>query len=134
MFRAEGTLKVIGLARHAIEQKLDNMGYGVTVRSTRPAGRAHRQHRHLVRQGVAGFGGSLHAAEPLAAEQADHLQQRPSATEEFTPLQDDVVRFDGMHIALVVAESLEQATEAASLLKVTYQEAAPGLDLRCESQ
>lgn len=37
--RAEGPLKVTGMARYAIEQKLENMAYGVTVQSTRPAGR-----------------------------------------------------------------------------------------------
>ncbi|WP_287304150.1 twin-arginine translocation signal domain-containing protein [Mesorhizobium sp.] len=37
--RAEGPLKVAGQARYAIEQKLENMAYGVTVQSTRPAGR-----------------------------------------------------------------------------------------------
>src|SRR4051794_25396383 len=37
--RADGPLKVAGLARYAIEQKLENMVYGVTVQSTRPAGR-----------------------------------------------------------------------------------------------
>nr|WP_287304154.1 hypothetical protein [Mesorhizobium sp.] len=51
------------------------------------------------------------------------------ATEEFTPLQDDVVRFNGMHIALVVAETFEQATEAASLLKVEYEDGEPVLDI-----
>lgn len=51
------------------------------------------------------------------------------ATEEFTPLQDDIVRFNGMHIALVVAETFEQATEAASLLKVKYEDAEAILDI-----
>ncbi|NJC49900.1 UNVERIFIED_ORG: xanthine dehydrogenase YagR molybdenum-binding subunit [Xanthomonas campestris] len=51
------------------------------------------------------------------------------ATEEFTPLQDDVIRFNGMHLALVVADTFEQATEAASLLKIDYEDAVPILDL-----
>nr|WP_312887882.1 xanthine dehydrogenase family protein molybdopterin-binding subunit [Rhizobium laguerreae] len=51
------------------------------------------------------------------------------ATEEFTPIQDDVVRFNGMHIALVVAETFEAATEAASFLKVDYEDGDAILDI-----
>ena len=37
--RAEGALKVAVQQRYAIEQKLENLAYGVAVQSTQPAGR-----------------------------------------------------------------------------------------------
>ncbi|WP_287304643.1 xanthine dehydrogenase family protein molybdopterin-binding subunit, partial [Mesorhizobium sp.] len=126
--RAEGPLKVAGQARYAIEQKLENMAYGVTVQSTRPAGR------------VVNIDTSAAKALPGVIDVYTHQNTlklgKPTlyskgggATEEFTPLQDDVVRFNGMHIALVVAETFEQATEAASLLKVEYEDGEPVLDI-----
>lgn len=126
--RAEGPLKVSGQARYAIEQKLENLAYGVTVQSTRPAGR------------ILDIDTSAAKAVPGVVDVYTHQNtfklNKPtitgkggSATEEFTPIQDDVVRFNGMHIALVVAETFEAATEAASLLKVEYEDGAAVLDI-----
>ncbi|WP_324699383.1 xanthine dehydrogenase family protein molybdopterin-binding subunit [Novosphingobium sp. RL4] len=126
--RAEGPLKVAGQARYAIEQKLENMAYGVTVQSTRAAGR------------IISIDTSAAKALPGVIDVYTHQNSlkinKPTfygagggATEVFTPIQDDIVRFNGMHIALVVAETFEQATEAASLLKVVYEDASPILDL-----
>ena len=45
-------------------------------------------------------------------------------------LQDDLVRHNGQHIGVVVAETFEQATHAADLVRVAYEEepAATALD------
>ena len=40
--------------------------------------------------------------------------------ESFFPLQDDVVHYAGQPVALVVADSLERAAYAASLVRVSY--------------
>ena len=45
---------------------------------------------------------------------------------EFFPLlQDDSVKYNGQHIAMVVAETFEQATHAATLLDISYAAEAP---------
>lgn len=126
--RADGPLKVAGLARYAIEQKLDNMAYGVTVQSTRPAGRILGIDTAAAKA-LPGVVDVYTPQNPLKLNKPTIYSKGGGATEEFTPLQDDVVRFNGMHIALVVAETFEQATQAASLLKVTYEDADPILDL-----
>ena len=41
----------------------------------------------------------------------------------FFPLQDEVVHYAGQPVALVVADSLERAQHAASLVRVTYEQA-----------
>ncbi|NEJ74504.1 molybdopterin-dependent oxidoreductase [Rhizobium phaseoli] len=126
--RAEGPLKVSGQARYAIEQKLENMAYGVTVQSTRPAGR------------IVNIDTSAAKAVPDVIDVYTHENtlkiNKPTvyskgggATEEFTPIQDGVVRFNGMHIALVVAETFEAATEAAGLLTVEYEDGDAILDI-----
>lgn len=126
--RAEGPLKVTGMARYAIEQKLENMAYGVTVQSTRPAGRIVGIDASAAKA-LPGVVDVYTPQNPLKLDKPTVYGKGGGATEEFTPLQDDVVRFNGMHIALVVAETFEQATEAAGLLRVTYDEAEPILDL-----
>lgn len=41
------------------------------------------------------------------------------------PLSDNIIHYAGQHIAIVLAETLEQAQEAAALLRVQYREEAP---------
>ncbi|MEC3888745.1 xanthine dehydrogenase family protein molybdopterin-binding subunit [Xanthomonas campestris] len=126
--RAEGPSKVTGTARYAIEQTLPNMAYGVTVQSTRAAGRivSIDTSAAIASPGVIDVYTPQH---PLKLNTPTVYSKGGGATEAFTPLQDSIVRFNGMHIALVVAETLEQATEAAGLLQVTYEDAQPILDL-----
>lgn len=126
--RAEGPLKVAGQARYAIEQSLESMVYGVTVQSTRAAGRIVRidTTAALALPGVIDVF-TLH--NPLKLNKPTVYSKGGGATEEFTPLQDDIVRFNGMHLALVVAETFEQATEAASRLHVEYQDGPAIMDL-----
>jgi xanthine dehydrogenase YagR molybdenum-binding subunit len=126
--RAEGALKVAGKARYAIEQKLENLAYGVLVQSTQPAGRVVK----IDAMAAKALPGVLEVYTPqnaLKLNQATVYPKGGSAVEAFTPLQDDVVRFNGMHIAIVVAETFEQATEAAHLLKVEYEAGEPIFDI-----
>ncbi|CVI24535.1 putative xanthine dehydrogenase (YagR-like), molybdenum binding subunit [Agrobacterium fabacearum CFBP 5771] len=126
--RAEGPLKVAGQARYAIEQKLENMAYGVTVQSTRPAGRILNIDTSAAKA-VPGVIDVYTFQNTLKINKPTVYSKGGGATEEFTPIQDDVVRFNGMHIALVVAETFEAATEAASLLNVEYEDGDAILDI-----
>jgi xanthine dehydrogenase YagR molybdenum-binding subunit len=118
--RQDGGLKVRGQAPYAIEHVIDGMLYGVAVQSTIPAGRI-----IAIDVGAAEKSPGVVAVythlNPLAIQPATPFIKGGAATENFTPLQDDQVRWNGQHIALVVAQTFEQATEAASLLKVSYE-------------
>ncbi|MCV4271307.1 xanthine dehydrogenase family protein molybdopterin-binding subunit [Pseudomonas capsici] len=118
--RQDGGLKVRGEARYAIEQAIEGMLYGVAVQSTIPSGRitAIDVSRAEKAPGVIAIYTHLN---PLTIQPAIPFIKGGAATENFTPLQDDLVRWNGQHIALVVAQTFEQATEAANLVKVTYQ-------------
>ena len=54
---------------------------------------------------------------------------RWSIGRDFRPLQDDRVRFAGQPVAVVVAETFEQAVDAASRVRVTYAEEPATTDL-----
>jgi len=59
----------------------------------------------------------------------DDLTKKGAPGENRMPLQDDEIHYAGQHLGVVVAETFEQATYAASLVQVTYQAQPPIVDL-----
>lgn len=125
--RADGTLKIQGQARYAIEQHLEGLLYGVAVQSTIAAGRVSTMDLSVASSspGVVAIYTSKNS---LGIRPATVFTKGGAATEAFVPLQDDSVRWNGQHIALVVAETFEQATHAASLVKVQYEQSPAIID------
>jgi xanthine dehydrogenase YagR molybdenum-binding subunit len=126
--RTDGPVKVTGQARYAIEQKLDNLAYGVVVQSTQPAGRV-TAIDIMAAKAAPGVLEIYTPQNPLKISPTKLYTEGGAATELFLPLQDDVIRFNGQHIAIVIAETLEQATEAAHMLKAEYEAGEPIFDL-----
>jgi xanthine dehydrogenase YagR molybdenum-binding subunit len=124
--RIEGRLKVTGGADYASDRILDGMLYGVPVGSTIAAGRVlhvDAEAALAVPGVVAVFDhtniGTLHSLHgPLS-------QGNAYVDEERTPLADDDVQYYGQYVALVVARTLESATEGAANVRVTYAPAVP---------
>jgi xanthine dehydrogenase YagR molybdenum-binding subunit len=52
-----------------------------------------------------------------------------SAGQSYMPLQDNIIYHSGQHIGVVVAETLEQATYAASLIHVKYEQEQATVDM-----
>jgi xanthine dehydrogenase YagR molybdenum-binding subunit len=109
--RAEARLKVTGGARYAYEQPLDGIAYGWIVGAT------------VARGTIAAIDTERARAAPgviavLTHENARRLQ--PDVNAELEALQSPDVAFRGQPVALIVAETLEQAREAARLVEVTY--------------
>lgn len=124
--RADGSLKVQGLAAYAIEKSLENMAYAVVVQSTIPAGRISRMDIDRARQ-APGVLAVYNSQSGLKIHPAKTFSQGGAAAQTFVPLQDDRVLWNGQHIALVVAESLEEATEAAALIVTEYEPQAAAI-------
>ena len=121
--RLDGPLKVQGAARFAAEVRLENMAYAALRYATIARGR-------------------IAAIDTVAAQTAPgvmlvmtHLnapRMNPPAVFGTSPtavgqndlpiLQDDRIHWNGQPIALVLAETQEQADHAASLMRVTYAE------------
>jgi xanthine dehydrogenase YagR molybdenum-binding subunit len=115
--RIDGPLKVSGSAEYTTDRIFENMVYAVPIGSTIANGRIAALDASQARAmpGVIevfhrGNVGELYKASPKAG-MID--ETRP-------PLADDVIRYYGQYVALVVAETFEQATAAASCVKVTY--------------
>ncbi|WP_159996502.1 xanthine dehydrogenase family protein molybdopterin-binding subunit [Roseomonas sp. 18066] len=118
--RADGAVKVKGTARYAIEQPLARMAYGVLVQSTIPAGRIRAIDTAATRASPGVLAVYTHES-GFRINRPKRDLEGGAATEVFVPLQDNLVRWNGQHIAIVVAESFEQATEAAALVTVAYE-------------
>jgi xanthine dehydrogenase YagR molybdenum-binding subunit len=122
--RLDGALKVTGATRYALDQPVAGVAHAVLVTAGIAAGRI----RRIDTAAAKAAPGVLLVLTPERAgtltAAADWLGQKP-AQPDYRPL-DSHIRHDGQPIAAVVAETLEQAREAASLLAIDY-EAAPAI-------
>ncbi len=117
--RADGVAKVTGRADYALERDLAGLVYAVIVESTMPSGRIGNIDltAALATPGVLRI---LTRSDALPL-QSCAMVPAGSVMESFLPLQDDRIRYSGQPIALVIADSFDHATEAASRVRVEYK-------------
>ncbi|ACA16999.1 aldehyde oxidase and xanthine dehydrogenase molybdopterin binding [Methylobacterium sp. 4-46] len=125
--RRDGTLKVTGAARYAADHHPEGLLHAVLATSSIARGR------------VAGLDAPAALAHPgvvavMTPENAPPLAQDPDEKHDpFTfrldLLQGPEVRYPGQPIAVVIAETLEAATEGAALLAPTYESEPPAIGL-----
>ncbi|RAK70047.1 xanthine dehydrogenase family protein molybdopterin-binding subunit [Hymenobacter edaphi] len=136
--RVDGRLKVTGAARFSAEWDVPNLAYGAIVGSTVARGTV----RAIDTAAARAAPGVLAVLTP---ENAPRLQPLPEKvggtlfrgeggmTETRQPLQDAAVHYAGQPVAVVVADTLERARHAASLVRVRYEEQAPELTMQAAS-
>ncbi|MDL2410115.1 xanthine dehydrogenase family protein molybdopterin-binding subunit [Rhizobium calliandrae] len=118
--RFEGSMKVTGSATYALEYPAAGLAHAVLVQSTIPAGRVVKVDA-VAALAAPGVLMVLTPDDDLGLVTAtDWYGNRPEG-KPYYPLPREV-RFNGQAIAAVVAESREQAAEAAKLVSVTYEE------------
>jgi len=118
--RVDGVAKVTGKAKYTAEFQVPHAAYGFVVLSTVAKGRITAIDTREAEQAA----GVVRVFTHL---NAGRLGKAPAADAEpqwAWPLQSDRVFFSGQPIALVVAESYEQARHAARLVKASYQSEA----------
>jgi xanthine dehydrogenase YagR molybdenum-binding subunit len=137
--RVDGRRKVTGKAAYAAELHHPRLAYAALVQSTIARGRivaidsadarrapgvlavlTHENAPPLRTPPKGGTGGTGAKATPTVSGKLG---------EDRLPLSDDVVHYAGQHVALVVAETLDEARHAASLVRVRYRAAPPVLEL-----
>jgi len=126
--RVDGPRKVSGEARYAAEFDLPDLLHGVMVLSTVPSGKIASMDVEAARRAPGVYAVITHENGPrLPYKQfAQKPQVDAQSGEQLQVFQDRTIYFNGQPIGVVVAETLEQATHAASLVRVTYDE-TPGL-------
>jgi xanthine dehydrogenase YagR molybdenum-binding subunit len=124
--RVDGPRKVSGAAPYPSDVTLPDLVHAALVQSTIAAGTISR-----IDAGVAEAAPGVLAV--ITYENAPALAEGPRTpllgpTPRF-PLQDNRILHHGQHVAIVVAETLEQATAAARLVRIDYEETAPVLGI-----
>jgi xanthine dehydrogenase YagR molybdenum-binding subunit len=123
--RLDGYEKTMGRARYTGEIFLPNMAYAAIVAATTASGKieAIDSAAALAADGVIAV--LSHDNLPRISGEPQLLPSLvggPAPGQSFVPLQSDEIHYYGQPIAIVVAESYEQAQYAASLVKATFDE------------
>ena len=122
--RVDGRQKVTGAAPYAAEFAIPNVVHAVLVQSTVAAGSIEG-----IDLAVAGaMPGVLAIITPDSIERLGRKGGVPQ-TISAPLLQDPAVEFNGQHVAVVVADTLERAQAAAAAVKVTYREGEAALSM-----
>ncbi|WP_131741735.1 xanthine dehydrogenase family protein molybdopterin-binding subunit [Actinomadura roseirufa] len=121
--RLEGTEKVTGTARYAVEYPVEGVAYAAAVQAAVGKGEitAVDATAALALPGVLAV---------LSCENAPHLHEVPDG--ELALFQSRTVSYRGQFVAAVVAETLETAREAARLVRVDYVAEPPDVRLRAD--
>ncbi|MDR3612750.1 MAG: xanthine dehydrogenase family protein molybdopterin-binding subunit [Candidatus Obscuribacterales bacterium] len=130
--RIDGPLKVTGKARYSAEFPMKKIAYAVPVGSEIANGKIRNIDTNAAEKAPGVLIVVTHKNRP-AMNFPKKLQGGGSDADDRVPLQDANIRYSGQYIALVVAESLECAQYAASLIKVTYIENDPLIDFKHKS-
>jgi xanthine dehydrogenase YagR molybdenum-binding subunit len=115
--RVDGVAKVTGKAKYTAEFQIPNVSHGFIVLSTVAKGRITAIDTRDAEQA----GGVIRVFTHLNAGKLGPAPAAGAPPAWSWPLQSDRVFFNGQPIALVVAESYEQARHASRLVKVSYQ-------------
>lgn len=117
--RVDGPAKVTGHAKFSAEFPIPGLAYAKLVMSTVPSGRVQIDTSQ-----------AEHAPGVIAVITPANALRLPKSERRITVLQDDQVFYNNQPVAVVVAETLEQAQHAAQLVKQSYQPAPAKLDFR----
>jgi len=124
--RIDGPLKTTGAADYAADFHFDGMAHAVPVGATVASGRI-RSLDATVAERMPGVLLVLHHGNIGPLYRTVPGDDNATNSEVRSAFEDDVVRHWGQHVAVVVAETLEQATAAAAAVKVDYEPQAASL-------
>ena len=119
--RGDGQQKITGQATYAVEHQPENVTYGVVLQSTISSGRITRVNSEAARAQPGVLAVFTHES-GLKIHKPTAIADGGAAQSTYTPMQNDRIIHNGQNIGIVVAETFEQATWAASLVTFDYEE------------
>lgn len=127
--RVDGRLKVTGSAQFTAERPATRLAYAVIVQSAVGKGTVRRLDTDAARS-AAGVIAIMTSDNAPRLPQEGKAGMQPPSGRVLSLLQTRDVRYNGEPIAVAIAESLEEATHAASLVSAAYDEAPPVADMQ----
>ncbi|MDZ7955923.1 xanthine dehydrogenase family protein molybdopterin-binding subunit [Nostoc sp. DedQUE09] len=118
--RVDGRLKVTGEAPYTADAPIENLTYGVIFQSAIASGK-------IIQIDTTAAAVAPGVIDIITYQQTPSLVKipffgppQPQSTEK-----DHNIYYDGQHLGIVIAQTLEQAQTAASQIKIIYEEAIP---------
>lgn len=120
--RVDGAAKVTGSAQYSGEIALPDLAYAEIVSAGVASGRITSIDTTQAEraEGVAGILTHRNMPKVNKVPLVPSLVGGPAPGETFFPMQDDVIHYAGQPVAIVVADTLERAQHAATLVQVSY--------------
>ncbi|QXV65963.1 xanthine dehydrogenase family protein molybdopterin-binding subunit [Mucilaginibacter achroorhodeus] len=133
--RIDGRMKVSGKATYAAEFNQPNMAYAFPVRASIAKGKIASINDDIIRK-EAGVIAVISYKNAYKLKPLDMQAQMKAGAgflgENLPPLQDNTVHYPGQFVAVIVAETYEQARAAAYKLQVKYIADKAAVDLKTE--
>ncbi|MGZ9032529.1 MAG: xanthine dehydrogenase family protein molybdopterin-binding subunit, partial [Burkholderiaceae bacterium] len=127
--RVDGRAKVTGRATYAAEFDVPGQAHAAIVRSTVANGRIASIDSASAERAPGVVAVLTHRNAPRLPYRQHKAIVDPKIGERLHVLQDDRVNHQGQPIAIVIADTLEQASHAATLVQVTYAEETAATDI-----
>lgn len=127
--RVDGRLKVTGAAKYAVEFELPDCGHAWTVESNIAKGKILEIDDSDAQLAPGVLAILTHLNTPKFNPIPRNERMVGTRIEERFPLNDDQVHYAGQYVAMAVAETLEEARHAASLIRVSYAPEKPLLTM-----
>jgi xanthine dehydrogenase YagR molybdenum-binding subunit len=126
--RYDGPLKVTGRAAYAADHQIKGVVHAVAIQSPIANGRV-RKIDSSAAEKAPGFIAILHHGKaPKLYRPSNDFMSATKPGEIRVVFEDDKVHYAGQYMAMIVAETLEQANYAASLVKIDYEAAPPVIE------
>lgn len=120
MSRIDGRLKVTGAAKYSAEYKVDGLTYGVLVGSTITKGSITAMDTRAAERAPGVLAVVTHLNAPKVPGFQPEAGKTPPKKAPLRVFDDNKIVYNGQPIALVIAETYEQALYGASLVKARY--------------
>src|SRR5215510_6254824 len=124
--RIDGPLKVSGMAQYTSDLRFDGLLYAVPVGATIANGRIVNLETELA-ESMPGVRAILHRENIGEIRRAVQSETGAICEERRPPFEDDIIHYYGQYIALVVADTFENAKAAADRVTANYETETPNV-------
>jgi xanthine dehydrogenase YagR molybdenum-binding subunit len=125
--RADGRLKVTGGAQYTADIQLAGMAHGAIVHSTIANGRIVSINTAAAEAAPGVVAVLTHHTMPRMNPPPSPWDHNRPAGQSYLPLQDEKIHYAGQPVALVIAETLDQAADAGRMITIGYEAALPAV-------
>jgi xanthine dehydrogenase YagR molybdenum-binding subunit len=132
--RTDGLRKITGAARYAADHVVPECTHAVLVTSTIPAGRIKRIHAGHASEVPGVLLIMTHQNAPRLPSSTSSGKLAPPVGRVLNLLQFDAIHYNNEPVAVVVADTIEHAREAASRLRIDYEVAPAVLDFEAAQE